>query len=162
MQVLSPLLGRHGFSLTFNTDKPDGGLTCYSGTLTHKAGHSRAATIYLPTDQSGSKNTVQALGSATSYAKRYLVQMLLNIVSRGQDDDGTNAGVEYITESQAVDLQALIEEVGANKEGFLKWLSTKLKMTVDSLDKIPAKAYADAVAGLESKRKQKSKQEAAK
>lgn len=153
MQVLSPLLGSHGFSLTFDTAKPDSGLTCYSGTLTHKAGHSRTATIYLPTDQSGSKNTVQALGSATSYAKRYLVQMLLNIVSRGQDDDGQSATVEYITESQAADLQALIEEVGANKDGFLKWLSTKLKMTVDGLDKIPAKAYKDAVAGLESKRK---------
>lgn len=160
MQVLSPLLGQHGFSLTFDTAKPENGVTCYTGTLIHKSGHFRTATIYLPTDQSGSKNMVQALGSATSYAKRYLVQMLLNIVSRGQDDDGATATVEFITESQAADLQALIDEVGADKNAYLKWLSTKLKMSIDGLDKIPAKAFKDAVAGLESKRRATKKKPA--
>lgn len=58
--------------------------------------------------------------------------------------------VEYITENQAADLAAMIEEVGADKVKFLAWLK------VPALDKIPATAYAGAVKMLEVKRRQRS------
>jgi hypothetical protein len=41
----------------------------------------------LPVDLSGKKNPVQAVGSSVSYGKRYAIEALLNLTSRGQDDD---------------------------------------------------------------------------
>jgi hypothetical protein len=39
--------------------------------LSHELGHSEETTMTLPLDTSGSKNNVQAVGSSTSYGKRY-------------------------------------------------------------------------------------------
>jgi hypothetical protein len=47
--------------------------------------------MILPHDSTGSKNAVQAVGSSTSYGKRYTACALLNITSRGEDDDGETA-----------------------------------------------------------------------
>ena len=46
----------------------------------------------LPVDTTGSKNAVQAVGSSTAYGKRYVMEALLNLTSRGQDDDGKRGG----------------------------------------------------------------------
>ena len=114
-------------------------------------------------DTGPGRNAIQARGSSKTYLERYTATAILGLAAQDADKDGNDAEpVEVITESQAADLQALIEEVGADKAAFLKWLSTKLKMIVDSLGKIPAKAYKDAVEGLESKRKKPVKQDAEK
>ena len=156
--VLRPIYTEHGFSLTFSdgeTAKPEHvRVVCL---LRHIGGHKETHWKDMPADGKGAKGgdvmtKTHAAGAAQQYGMRYLLKGIFN-VAIGEDDNDGNDPLELITESQAVDLQALIEEVGANKEGFLKWLSTKLKMTVDGLDKIPAKAYLDAVSGLESKRK---------
>lgn len=47
--------------------------------------------MLLPADVSGNKNAVQAFGSSTSYGKRYVLCALLNITTRGQDDNGHGA-----------------------------------------------------------------------
>jgi hypothetical protein len=98
-----------------------------------------------------SKADAHGVGSATSYAKRYALAAALGVTS--EDDDG-NAAVAagangkdpHITEKQLADLDALIEEVGADKAKFLKYL--KLTKLAD----LPAKAYSNAVKDLEAKR----------
>lgn len=65
--------------------------------------------MLLPADTSGSKNAVQAFGSSTSYGKRYVLCALLNITTRGQDDNGqTAAPVKLVTPFQAGQLKQLI------------------------------------------------------
>ncbi len=88
--VIKPILARHGFALSFRTGNTDGKILV-TGILSHKDGHSEETTITLPADTSGSKNAVQAVGSSTSYGKRYTAQALLNMTSRGEDDDGRKA-----------------------------------------------------------------------
>lgn len=81
-----------GFSVSFNSRKNPNGTTTYSALLSHKDGHSRSAEVDLPADTGGAKNAVQAVASTVSYAKRYLLCMLFNIVTSGTDDDGNSAG----------------------------------------------------------------------
>ena len=57
-----------------------------------KAAMSRETSVSFPIDTSGSKTTCRAGGSAMSYGKRYAATAILNIVTRGQDDDGKAAG----------------------------------------------------------------------
>lgn len=92
VEAVRPVLQRHGFSLSFRTEWPDKKTVKVVGILTHKQGHSRQSEFLSEADTSGSKNAIQALGSAVSYGHRYTTRDLLNITSRGEDDDATRAG----------------------------------------------------------------------
>lgn len=104
--AIRPLLCAEGFSLSFNSSVVDG-KAVYTGTLAHAQGHSKSASMILPADTSGGKNAIQAVGSTVSYAKRYLVGMLLNIITRGQDDDANSA--DPITQQQAMDVHQWLD-----------------------------------------------------
>lgn len=118
--VIKPIMQRHGFALTFKVEHHQGGINV-TGILMHRSGHREQTTMLLPNDTSGSKNAVQAVGSSVSYGKRYVMSALLNITTRGEDDDGYAAGpqVPVITASQAAQLQGLLEKCNAKtREGF--------------------------------------------
>lgn len=117
-EAIKPILARHGFGISFRTGKRDGHIVV-TGVLSHREGHREETEMELPSDTSGNKNAVQAVGSSTSYGKRYTAGALLNLTSRGEDDDGKAAGAETITEKQVLDLRDLIAEVGADEEKFL-------------------------------------------
>lgn len=94
-EAIRPLLHEHHFALSFRTGVAQDGKITVTGILSHAAGHSEETTITLPHDSSGNKNSVQAVGSSTSYGKRYAAIALLNITSRApgdRDDDGQGGG----------------------------------------------------------------------
>jgi len=91
-QAVRPVLVKHGFGLSFRTEWPDARTIRVVGLLTHRDGHERESAFVTPADTSGSKNAVQALGSAISYGRRYTTADLLNITTRDmRDDDGHTA-----------------------------------------------------------------------
>lgn len=85
-EAVKPVLQKHGFAVNFKTDTT-GGSVKVTGLLTHREGHRETTEMTLPVDVSGSKNPVQAIGSSVSYGKRYVMEALLNLTSRGQDND---------------------------------------------------------------------------
>ena len=157
--VIGIAMSKHGLSFRWDCEQVEAMIkvTCI---ITHSQGHSERTWLQSGADQSGGKNNIQALGSTVTYLQRYTLFAATGLAAKGVDDDG-NGPIEYINEQQAADLECLITEVGADKSAFLRWLSSKLKMTINNLDKIPAKAYQSAVAGARSY-KQKPKQEAEK
>jgi hypothetical protein len=70
VEVIRPILAEFGFSLSFRTEWPDKQLVKVIGILTHEEGHSRESEFMSAADKTGSKNDVQALGSATEYGRR--------------------------------------------------------------------------------------------
>lgn len=144
-EAVKPFLKAHGFALTFKTHTSKGEAVV-TGILMHAEGHREETDITLEADTSGSKNSVQSIGSSISYAKRYCLCALLNITSRGEDDDGSRGNVKRITDDQAATLQALIDEVKADRSKFLRY------MKVSKLSDIPATKYADGIKALEKKR----------
>lgn len=88
VEVVRPILSRHGFTLTHKTEWPDAKMVKVVGILTHEQGHARLSEFQAQADGSGSKNAIQALGSSVSYGKRYTTKDLLCIVTREEDDDG--------------------------------------------------------------------------
>lgn len=96
--AITPILAVHGFVLTFRcgtTGAPEHRVTV-TGVLSHEQGHSEETTMTLPIDTSGSKNNVQAVGSSTSYGKRYTASLLLNLRTKGEDDDGETGGAQIL------------------------------------------------------------------
>lgn len=147
-ELIKPVLGRHGFSLSFRTGQTDGKIIV-TGVLSHREGHSEETTMHLPTDTSGSKNAVQAVGSSTSYGKRYTAQALLNLTSRNEDDDGHNAGARLITAEQRKELQNLIEAANGDVAAFCTWAK------IDSLAAMPESKFVKAKQALEARIQQK-------
>jgi hypothetical protein len=85
--AIRPILQRHGFALSFRNEFKDG-LVTITGILAHRSGHAEQDQFVAKADDSGSKNAIQALGSTRSYGQRYTTIALLNIATRGEDDDG--------------------------------------------------------------------------
>lgn len=145
-EAIKPILAKHGFGISFRPHTGDGKISV-TGVLSHRGGHREEATMELPIDTSGSKNAVQAVGSSTSYGKRYTASALLNLTSRGEDDDGKAAGArQTITEEQAIYLRELIEAVGADERRFCA------HGKVERLEDIRADQFDAAVRLLNSKR----------
>jgi hypothetical protein len=94
--AIKPVLAKHGFALSFRTGLSQDGRVTVTAVLSHREGHEAETTMILPHDSTGSKNAVQAVGSSTSYGKRYTACALLNITSRGEDDDGETAAPKII------------------------------------------------------------------
>ena len=104
--VIKPIMQHYGFALSFRVEHIANGINV-TGVLMHKAGHREETTILLPADTSGNKNAVQAVASSVSYGKRYVMCAMLNISTRGEDDDGYAAAPSAcITEQQAKAVRA--------------------------------------------------------
>lgn len=150
--VLKPLLSEYGFGLMFKV-KAAKDTVSVTPMLIHKDGYREVGeSMELGADTSGSKNSVQAMGSSTSYAKRYTLIPFLNITTRGEDDDGYAGGARLIDENQQANIQALLDETKYPKDKLLKWVSTKVKRQLTALNQIPESQYRDVIAGLEKKR----------
>ena len=150
VEQIHPVLGRHGFSLSFRTTDAGGKLRV-TAILLHQDGHSEENYHDLPTDKSGSKNDIQAIGSSTSYGKRYAAASLLNIVTKGEDDDAVKALTGTVTAAQAEELAKLISATKTDIHRFLEMGE------VESLSDIPASQFAAAKAKLLAKQAQMMK-----
>jgi hypothetical protein len=99
-------------------------------------------------------NKLQSVGIVAMYLKRMTLASMLGIVSDSDlDNDGNGGGEsEKITDSQAADLRALIEEVKAETKPFLSYLAKVGKVNISTVEQIPANMYSEAVALLNKKR----------
>lgn len=140
-EAIKPVLAEHRFALSFKTRR-EASEIIVTGILSHAGGHSEQTELSLPSDTSGSKNAVQAVGSSTSYGKRYTASALLNLTSRGEDDDGQKGGNHAIDEAQYAMLVTLLETYGASTKRFLD------KFKIKTVNDLPASKYDEAVQAL--------------
>jgi len=160
-RALRPIYTEHGLSLSFDEGEPCEGaveVLCY---VSHESGHTRTYRKRVPLSDKGIKGNqmmtpTHANASGDSYGMRYLVKKIFNIAIGEDDDDGNVAGhqVDYITEQQAADLEALIQELGdkLDRKAFNNWLKNSQKVPSADLAKIPEAIYKDVVRMLERKR----------
>jgi len=133
--AIKPILAQHGFSLNFEIARGEGQIAV-TGILSHAGGHEQRTTMTLPLDTSGNKNAVQAHGSTVAYGKRYTAGALLNLTSRGEDDDGVTGGTKFVSEGELEALRLLIARGKFDEE---KFCANVLK--VPALDQLPARRY---------------------
>jgi hypothetical protein len=146
-EAIRPLLAEHGFALSFRIKK-DADRVEVTGVLSHREGHSEETTLSLPMDTTGSKNNVQAIGSSTSYGKRYTAMALLNITTRGEDDDGHAAeGPEVVSDEQR---DALLKKLDATKSDVPKFCKF---FGIEAIAGLPAKRFDEAMRMLDAKAK---------
>ena len=150
-EAIRPLLHAHGFVLSFDTaPRPqDGGGVIVTGTLRHIAGHSKSASIPVPLDTSGGKNSIQGYGSSLSYGKRYTATALLNIVTEGEDDDAVLGGTKFVDAAQVREIERLLVETSGDRNLFLRHFE------ITSLENLTADDYTAAINMLNAKKARK-------
>lgn len=139
--VLRPIQARHGFSVTFSEVAVGEFGVTWEATHRHVRGYSQANRITLARDSGPGRNAVQASGSTSSYAKRYLVENFFNIVREGIDDDGKRGGDHFLTQEQVAQLEALLKETKTEESVFCE---RGLGDGIRSLDEIPDHKFETA------------------
>lgn len=139
-EAITPVLAQHGFVLTFRSCSASDGKIVVTAVLDHEAGHrDQTETPPMQHDSTGSKNAVQAVNSTLSYGKRIAATLLLNIRTKGEDDDGKAGGDPLpINEEQTKDLIALLDDAGADKKAFCELYG------IDGVALLPATKLEDA------------------
>ncbi|MCG7324315.1 ERF family protein [Achromobacter sp. ACRQX] len=97
--AVGPALSKHGFAWGWDVEQKDGRIhvTC---TLVHRLGHEKSVTLSAPPDESGKKNTIQAIASTTTYLERHTLKAVCGISEKGDDNDGIEIDP---TSQQAID-----------------------------------------------------------
>ena len=154
--VLQPLVAKHGFSLSFSTEeasKPD--LIRYVMLVRHNSGHEERHWMEAINDadsgsKGGNKTRLHGLASSTTFVKRQLKSAVFDLDLVDDDDGNAGAGIgpsaETITAQEAADIEALIDESGADKGRFLKFFGC------DKVSDLPASRRREAIAKLEQRR----------
>lgn len=159
VEGITPILAEHGFSLFFINEQPTPDRIVTICNLAHREGHKETSSVALPIDSTGAKNNVQGWGSSISYGKRYSAGALLNLTARGEDDDGTAAGIENdatLSDEQIATLRKLLEETKTKEAAFLHHITK-----TETLEEVRAATFETLANFLEAKKtKQKAEREA--
>lgn len=116
MAVVQPMLTKHGFSITFDTEVGDQRLTSICN-LTHSAGHSRSNKFAVRYGKPPGSSDAQGDMSTKSYAKRGALCDALNISIEHDDDARAEGG--FITQEQADELRRLAKATNTSEVKFL-------------------------------------------
>jgi hypothetical protein len=136
-------LSKYGLSASWKTTQ--NGTISVTCKITHIKGHSEETMLTAPSDTSGSKNAIQAIGSTVSYLQRYTLLSLTGLATHDQDDDAV-AATEKITEAQAAEITALAKEKNVAMEILTK------AYHIESIDKLPSTRYSQVVNMLKAKK----------
>lgn len=118
--VVKPIEARHGFTRSFTTEPlPTAGIRMVLE-LAHIGGHSKKSVREMPPDPGPGRNAMQAIGSASAYAKRYLTKDIWNIVEKGKDDDANST--DLLTDEQYRTLTGMISECELDRAGLERFL----------------------------------------
>ena len=156
-EIIGAALAKHAISHRWDVDQADGKIkvTCI---LTHALGHSESVTMEATPDTSGSKNSIQAIGSAVSYLQRYTLFTASGIAPKNADDDGRGGGGVHEMDARVkADFLAQINALKDKKAAEVLWAGIAAECT--KAGDVPA--YNELKAALSAKVKTLNKTEGA-
>ena len=92
-RTIDPVLAKHGLSYRFRTTSAPGEPVSVTCIVAHRAGHFEENTLSAGRDESGNKNSIQAIGSTLTYLQRMTLKASLGL-SASTDDDGRSSGAD--------------------------------------------------------------------
>lgn len=151
-RTILPVLAKHGLTYSWGNAEytAQGKILIVPCVLRHVAGHEEVSSFPVPVDQGGRMSDAQAMGGALTYGRRQSLIAVLGLTTADEDTDAAKRepkSVSKATREDVANIDALIDEVGANREKFLE------VMRVKDLAEMPASDVPKAIALLERKRR---------
>ncbi len=121
MEQVQPMLTKHGFAITFDTDGGDPQRLTSICTLTHRGGHSKQNRFAVRYGKPPGSSDAQGDMSTKSYAKRGALCDCLNISIEHDTDGRDDPKIEGrpVSQKQADDLRDWVDAVGGDRAKFL-------------------------------------------
>jgi hypothetical protein len=137
-RIVDPLLVKHGFSYTWDSETNEKAMLTSTFILTHVNGHSRRTHFTVPTDNKSGMSPQQKIGAADSFAKRKSMCNGLGIVTTDNEVDpqaDAEANSPPITDEQAREIVDLIHASKTSMPRLLAYLE------IESIDKLAATKF---------------------
>lgn len=147
-RIVDPILAKHGLSYRYRTSSLPNEPVTVTCIVSHRDGHSQENTLTAGRDESGNKNSIQAIGSTVTYLQRYTLKAALGLAASA-DDDGRASAEEtsnVISDEQAETIRGLLADTKSDVTRFLKWAGA------ESITDILASKFNDAVSMLNAKK----------
>lgn len=139
-RTVNPILGKYGLSYRFRTSAEVNQPVCVTCIVSHRLGYYEENTLHGPRDESGNKNSIQAIGSTLTYLQRMTLKAALGLAATDDDDgrraemkDGEPDPLATITEEQQAEIKHLIADTNSDLGKFLEF--AKAEMVSDILAK---------------------------
>lgn len=120
-RTVDPILGKYGLSYRFRATSTLNEPVTVTCIVSHRLGHSEENTLSAGRDDSGNKNSIQAIGSTVTYLQRYTLKSALGLAASNDDDAGAVKDSAAITDDQAKELNDLIIKSKTDIAKFLTW-----------------------------------------
>ena len=147
--IINKALSKHGLIATWETRQENGiSVTCI---ITHNSGHSERTTLTAPSDQTGNKNAIQAIGSTVSYLQRYTLLSITGLAVR-EDDDGQSACDTTITEKQHSEILDMMASKNIIENSFIEWLNDQKGTNISDMADLPARLHGFVISTIKSVR----------
>lgn len=144
VENITSALSVHGFSASWRTEQ--NGKIKVTCMITHALGHSEEVSLSADADASGSKNSIQALGSTVTYLERYTLLAATGLATKDQDNDGKTAEV-LIDKKQLSNILDLLVSRELTEKKLLEY------MKLDKLEDMKASDYMKALQAINSAKK---------
>lgn len=149
-RTVNPILSKHGLSYRFRTTSGANEPISVTCVVSHRLGYSEENTLTAARDESGNKNSIQAIGSTLTYLQRMTLKAALGLAA-SEDDDARKAANTVddgpISQEQAATIRALIDETETEIDKFCAL------MKVEAIPELPASQFARVIASLEAKKR---------
>lgn len=144
VRTITKELSKHGLSASWRTAQNGSiSVTCK---ITHVLGHCEETTLSAPSDTSGSKNAIQAIGSTISYLERYTLLAALGLATSDMDDDAKASTIK-ITDRQLHTLRDLLISKELSESKLIEYLK------IESLEDLSAEDYMKALQAINAAKK---------
>lgn len=121
-RTVDPILAKHGLSYRYQTVSETNQPVSVTCIVAHRDGHSERNTLTAGKDDSGKKNSIQAIGSTITYLQRYTLKAALGLAAAADDDgakaDQTVEQIRTISPEQVKTILALLQETDSDIERF--------------------------------------------
>ena len=152
--VIGAALSKVGISHRWETEQLEGGTIRVTCVLTHLQGHSERTPLQASPDTSGSKNSIQAVGSTVTYLQRYTLLSATGMaVNDGTDDDGRQG--KKMADTIKADFLTAIEDCADEAAAAKLWQAIATATTAAG----DVAAHDELRAAMVAKRKTFKKQE---
>lgn len=148
MNQIGPVLSANGLSVRYRTQAEPNQPISVTCIISHRQGHSEENTLMAGRDDSGNKNSIQAIGSTVTYLQRYTLKAALGLAAAADDDGGkADDTTGVITEAEREIIMTMVNDTETDIAKFCEF------MQIDSVKDMPAIKFRRAVNMLESKKR---------
>jgi hypothetical protein len=146
IDAATPALSKHGLSASWDITRDEKDWIEVTCIVEHVLGGSKRVKFGGPPDAGPARNALQARVSTLTYLERATFKAATGLAEQGDDKDGNTSGNgDAITDAQSLQINDLIESVGADRGKFLAFFE------IEAVSALPAAKFKQALDMLKQK-----------